>query len=189
MTAFSPRATPGKSTSIFNKCDNNCCIHSRCTNKTCLELTTFDGRLQSNGGQHCWTMRLPCACGPSRRCNSAACHPAVHSSGSTVVSDCWRAFKTISLLVYRHPTVNHSLDFMDPVTGACTNNIECHWKHAGEEQFGMLNGQDLAAFVLDQVCGETVFGTTHSTFVESLWEVPHELGCPTCFLFLRWWTL
>ena len=43
--------------------------------------------------------------------------------------DCWRAHNTIGLLGYRHLTVNHNLDFVDPITGACTNHVECFWSN------------------------------------------------------------
>ena len=49
---------------------------------------------------------------------------------ATVVSDLWRAYNTVSNHGYQQLTVNHSLNFVDPVTGAHTQNIECSWKNA-----------------------------------------------------------
>ena len=50
--------------------------------------------------------------------------------GSIIHSDCWRPYKVLSKLGYQHVTVNHSKNFKDPKTGACTNRIESDWRHA-----------------------------------------------------------
>ena len=50
--------------------------------------------------------------------------------GTTIMSDCWASYNNISQAGYQHLSVNHSLNFVDPTTGAHTQNIECHWKNA-----------------------------------------------------------
>ena len=50
--------------------------------------------------------------------------------GSIIHSDCWRAYNHLKDIGYTHKTVNHSRHFKDPITGACTNRIECDWRHA-----------------------------------------------------------
>ena len=50
--------------------------------------------------------------------------------GSTIISDCWRAYSNLDKYKYKHLTVNHSKGFKDPVTGACTNHIEGLWRIA-----------------------------------------------------------
>ncbi|GFX24742.1 DDE_Tnp_IS1595 domain-containing protein [Trichonephila clavipes] len=47
--------------------------------------------------------------------------------GTTIISDCWRAYKCLSEEGYRHLTVNHSLTFKNPESGAHTNSIEGTW--------------------------------------------------------------
>jgi hypothetical protein len=53
--------------------------------------------------------------------------------GSIVVSDGWRSYMRIQNLPvnppYQHIDVDHSRHFVDPVTGACTNHVECFWKN------------------------------------------------------------
>uniref|UniRef100_A0A914PMU4 ISXO2-like transposase domain-containing protein n=1 Tax=Panagrolaimus davidi TaxID=227884 RepID=A0A914PMU4_9BILA len=50
--------------------------------------------------------------------------------GTTILSDCWAAYNGLEELGYKHLKVNHSKNFKDPVTGACTNRIESSWRHA-----------------------------------------------------------
>lgn len=55
--------------------------------------------------------------------------------GSIIWSDCWKSYSRIPDLPegYRHSTVNHSQNFVDPTTGTCTNRIESDWRHAKAE--------------------------------------------------------
>lgn len=52
--------------------------------------------------------------------------------GTTIISDCWRAYNCLQDEGFVHQTVNHSKTFKDPETGAHTNTIECSWRHAKE---------------------------------------------------------
>lgn len=47
--------------------------------------------------------------------------------GTTVMSDEWRSYRRITSIGMVHETVNHSLNFVDPNTGAHTQNIESTW--------------------------------------------------------------
>lgn len=49
--------------------------------------------------------------------------------GTTIMSDLWRAYGGIQGLPqgYQHLTVNHSINFVDPNTGAHTQSIESTW--------------------------------------------------------------
>ena len=51
----------------------------------------------------------------------------------TVISDCWKAYCSLSAEGFRHLTVNHSLSFTDPEDPTInTNHIECSWRHVKE---------------------------------------------------------
>ncbi|GFN76105.1 transposase, isxo2-like domain-containing protein [Plakobranchus ocellatus] len=50
--------------------------------------------------------------------------------GTTVMSDMWAAYNTINNIGYRHLTVNHNLNFVDPISGATTNHVESMWCRA-----------------------------------------------------------
>jgi len=53
--------------------------------------------------------------------------------GTKIISDRWRAYNAIDMLPgYTHETVNHSVNFVDPRTGANTQRIERLWKTAKE---------------------------------------------------------
>ena len=49
---------------------------------------------------------------------------------SIIHSDCWKAYSKLSQMGYTHVTVNHSKEFMNLETAACTNAIESEWRHA-----------------------------------------------------------
>ena len=51
--------------------------------------------------------------------------------GTTIISDQWRAYNVISTLPgITHEGINHSINFVDPITGANTQRIERMWKTA-----------------------------------------------------------
>jgi len=49
--------------------------------------------------------------------------------GTTVISDCWGAYRDLDSQSYTPHTVNHSIHFVDPHTGAHTNTIVSKWRH------------------------------------------------------------
>lgn len=50
--------------------------------------------------------------------------------GTTIMSDCWKAYNNLGEENYEHLKVNHRLNFVDHKTGAHTNGIESTWRHA-----------------------------------------------------------
>jgi transposase-like protein len=52
--------------------------------------------------------------------------------GTTILSDQWAAYNGIAAMGFNHQTVNHSINFVDPTTGAHTQHIERAWKAAKE---------------------------------------------------------
>lgn len=48
--------------------------------------------------------------------------------GTTIISDCWKAYDCLDKEGYEHLKVNHSVNFVDPETGAHTNTIESTWR-------------------------------------------------------------
>jgi transposase-like protein len=52
--------------------------------------------------------------------------------GTTIISDCWRAYNDVQNQGYVHQRVNHRYNFVDPATGAHTQNIERSWRAAKE---------------------------------------------------------
>lgn len=50
--------------------------------------------------------------------------------GTTIMSDCWKAYDCLTDEGYMHQKVNHSIEFVDSQSGACTNRIEASWNAA-----------------------------------------------------------
>ena len=48
--------------------------------------------------------------------------------GTTIYSDCWKAYSSLNKEGFSHLTVNHSINFVDPETGTHTNTIESTWR-------------------------------------------------------------
>ena len=58
------------------------------------------------------------------------CIKAKIKPGTTIITDCFRSYRNIDKIQgYRfvHQTVNHSINFVDPITHAHTQNIENRW--------------------------------------------------------------
>lgn len=47
--------------------------------------------------------------------------------GSIIITDCWAGYNNLRNMNYTHLTVNHSQNFVDPITGANTQLIENTW--------------------------------------------------------------
>ena len=48
------------------------------------------------------------------------------------------AYNTLGMLGYQHLTVNHTYNFVDPITGAYTNHIESVWQKAKQKHKDIL---------------------------------------------------
>ena len=61
--------------------------------------------------------------------------------GTVVHSDQWRAYSQVGSLqnVASHATVNHSLEFVNPVTGVHTQHIESYWNRC-KNRFKAMKG-------------------------------------------------
>lgn len=65
--------------------------------------------------------------------DSATLIPLIQANvfeGSVIVSDGWAAYRCLSSLNFSHEVVIHEENFVDPVSGAHTQRIECEWSHA-----------------------------------------------------------
>jgi len=80
--------------------------------------------------------------------------------GTTIISDCWAAYGGIERMQqqYTHYNVNHSQNFVDPVTGAHTNTIEGTWayfKCRHKEEHG--TSRELFASYISQFIWRKIF--------------------------------
>ena len=84
--------------------------------------------------------------------------------GTTVVSDCWKAYDCLSLEGFVHESVNHSKNFVDPTTGAHTQNIERTWREVrgGIPRFGRSQ-KHMAGYL-----AEFLFKRKYSDYLERI---------------------
>ena len=71
--------------------------------------------------------------------------------GTTIWSDQWAAYNNLQNIGYVHQTVNHSVHYVDPVTGVHTNNIEARWsacKASFKRRYGVA--RDMLPSYLDE---------------------------------------
>ena len=87
--------------------------------------------------------------------------------GTIIHSDMWRAYNNVETLhnVASHHTVNHSLNFVDPVTGVHTQHVESYWNRSKvklKRMKGCTAGQ-LPSY-LDEFMWKEWHGTTRGCF-------------------------
>ena len=78
--------------------------------------------------------------------------------GTTVLSDLWGAYNCLGDEGFVHDGVNHSVNFVDPETGAHTQNIENTWSHAKRFLHGKGTSADLFPSHLMEFMWRRVFG-------------------------------
>lgn len=96
---------------------------------------------------------------------------------STIVSDEWAAYRGIGN--YTHLTVNHSQNFINPTTGAHTNNEEAYWMHA-KAIFKCMNGmtKDMVPGYLDEFMWHEHYAATyHLAYLNILRHIAEKYPC------------
>lgn len=97
--------------------------------------------------------------------------------GSIIWTDRWAAYAqlpNIPGMQYVHQTVNHTANFVDPVTGACTNRVEAMWARA-KAKFHASQGPtnpDLIADYLLEFMWNQRFGD--SAFYHLWFQIVHQ---------------
>jgi transposase-like protein len=54
---------------------------------------------------------------------------------STIMTDCWKGYISLDKAGFRHLTVNHKYNFVDPDTLANTQKIKLSWRNRLAEHF------------------------------------------------------
>ena len=88
--------------------------------------------------------------------------------GSLVYTDEWAAYRRMQrVLGFNHQTVNHSVNFVDPVTGVHTQHAESNWSVA-KDKFKKMKGNTNPNF-LQEYLKEFMWRRWHGE--------PHANGC------------
>jgi len=88
--------------------------------------------------------------------------------GTTIVSDCWKSYSSLSAEGYIHETVNHSIQFRSD-TGAHANHIESRWNTLKRflPRFG-TNKQLYQSYFAEYCIRRKYLDTAQDKFLESL---------------------
>ena len=91
--------------------------------------------------------------------------------GSVVWSDEWAAYRRVQQLsqVVQHETVNHSITFVDPVTGVHTQNVESYWNRV-KTKFKCMKGvhRNMLPSYLDELMWRERHSNTATATLNSL---------------------
>src|SRR6218665_24867 len=107
--------------------------------------------------------------------------PRVVIPGSVIVSDEWATYRGIPNLSgnYRHETVNYSWNFVDPITGAHTNNVKSYWKQA-KAIFKRMKGtfKEMVPSYLGKFIWRERYGSTQSlAFINIMCHIAEHYPC------------
>ena len=92
--------------------------------------------------------------------------------GSIIMSDEWAAYGDLEQYGYEHYTVNHSLNFVDPITGATTNHVESGWqklKISHVKRYGTARSM-LSSYLFEWLWRQR-FGREFGTLIQHITEV------------------
>nr|CAI5841565.1 unnamed protein product [Callosobruchus analis] len=81
--------------------------------------------------------------------------------GSEIWTDCWSGYTGLSALGYVHRTVNHSNNFVGPLSGVCTNQVKGYWSRLKQflRRLGALQSSFLPEYI-DQFMWWQIYGPT-----------------------------
>ena len=104
------------------------------------------------------------------------------AAGTTIYSDQWRAYTQVSTLpnVASHQVVNHSLNFVDPVTGVHTQNIESYWSSAKKKLKAMkgCHRHQLASYLDEYMWRERYGKHRNQAFINILSDIADQYPVP-----------
>ena len=79
--------------------------------------------------------------------------------GSTIYSDEWASYNAIPPAEFQHLTVNHSINFVNPITQVHTQNIESTWGQAKKRMRNcMTTNTEMLDTHLAEFCRRKKFG-------------------------------
>ena len=93
--------------------------------------------------------------------------------GTQIISDQWKAYNALdtqSPQIYEHLTVNHSENFVDPVTKANTQRIERLWRDLKDfirKKCGILR-KDIEFHLAEFIYKHTIMKNQNDLFIEAV---------------------
>ena len=106
---------------------------------------------------------------PVQRRDAATLLPIIQQwvlPNTEIWSDMWAAYNNLAQIGFGHGTVNHTYNFVDPITGVTTNRVEAMWQRA-KAKFKSMMGPTNRAMVPDYLAEfmwAQRFGGEHAYF-------------------------
>lgn len=96
-------------------------------------------------------------------------------TGSVIHSDEWPAYGNLNAIGYKHTTVNHQENYVDPVTGVNTQAIERSWLDAKICILKKMRGVPVNLFQshLDHICWKALRKNEEDLFLTFLNDIRH----------------
>ena len=97
--------------------------------------------------------------------------------GTTIYSAMWAAYNNLDQIGYDHGTVNHTLHFVDPVTGIHTNGVEGMWqksKSKFKSMYGPTNREMIPDYLAEFMWSQR-FGKTNHPFFNFWMQIADEM--------------
>ena len=107
---------------------------------------------------------------PNNKRDAATLIPIIQSfvrPGSIIMTDGWSAYSRLSRLGYYHFVVNHSIEYVNPITGAHINTMEGLWTHCKRH----VNGNKyITDSLLNYMWRKRIGGTRGTSQMRNTWN-------------------
>ena len=104
------------------------------------------------------------------------------ANGTVIHSDEWRAYSRVATLpnVATHGVVNHSINFVEPITGVHTQHVESYWNNAKQKLKRMkgCHREQLASYLDEYMWRERNGANRRLSFYNIMNDIANQYPVP-----------